>query len=123
MLQKDGVMVTQAGSPYFATQAFFSIGHTLGKSGFHALPIHNQILTLGEWGWYVCSADKDEAIMKNQIADYKKTEIPTKWWNREAAQLVTAFGKTYEDTLSVQINTLDNPLVYQYYLKGNWDMN
>jgi spermidine synthase len=123
MLQKDGVMVTQAGSPYFATQAFFSIGHTLSKSGFHALPIHNQILTLGEWGWYVCSADKDEAIMKNQIADYKKTEIPTKWWNREAAQLVTAFGKTYEDTLSVQINTLDNPLVYQYYLKGNWDMN
>jgi spermidine synthase len=123
LLNEDGVLVTQAGSPYFATQAFFTIGHTLEKSGFHTLPIHNQILTLGEWGWHICSLKKDEETMKNQIIDFNKTMVDTKWWNQEAAKLVTAFGKTYSDTLRLRINTLDNPLVYQYYLKGNWDMN
>lgn len=123
LLHKDGVMVTQAGSPYFATQAFFTIGNTLEKSGFHTMPIHNQILTLGEWGWYICSLEKDEETMKNQITDSNKTMVNTKWWNQEAAKLVSAFGKTYSDTLRLRINTLDNPLVYQYYLKGNWDMN
>lgn len=122
MLKQRGVLVTQAGSPYFATRAFYAIGKTIRECGFDALPIHNQVLTLGEWGWYVCSKDLNEHEIKTRITDFVKTDIPTKWWNQEAASMVTSFGKTYADTLNLGINTLDNPLVFQYYLKGNWEM-
>jgi spermidine synthase len=123
MLNEEGLMIAQSGSPYFATQAFNCIGHTLRKSGFNTLPIHNQILTLGEWGWYICSTKLDQDMMKEQLINQEFSEVQTKWFNQEAAKLVSAFGKTYSDTSNVGINTLENPLVYQYYLKGNWDLN
>ena len=122
LLEKDGVMITQAGSPYFASEAFYAIGETIRAAGFHALPMHNQILTLGEWGWFVASFKLSEETMKQQIIG-TETHAETRWWNNEAAKMVTSFGKTYLDTLRVGINSLENPLIYQYYLKGNWDMN
>jgi predicted membrane-bound spermidine synthase len=122
LLNENGVVITQAGSPYFATQAFYVIGQTLDGAGFHTLPLHNQILTLGEWGWHLGSLNKDAETMKNLLPGTPVADIETTWWNHNAAKLVTSWGKTYQDTLTLQINTLDNPLVYQYFLKGNWEM-
>lgn len=122
ILNEGGVMITQAGSPLFATEAYYTIGYTISETGFHVLPIHNQILTLGEWGWYVCSVDQELGAMKNKLVSQKELSIETKWFNREAASLISAFGKTRIDTLSEHINSLENPLVYQYYLKGNWNL-
>jgi spermidine synthase len=123
LLDDDGIMITQAGSPYYATQAFYSIGQTIEEAGLHALPIHNQILTLGEWGWYICSKKLTLAELKEKLVAQKELGIETSWFNQEAANLIASFGKTYNDTLNVSINSLDNPLVYRYYLKGNWDLN
>jgi spermidine synthase len=122
LLENNGVMITQAGSPYFASEAFYTIGETIRAAGFHTLPMHNQILTLGEWGWYVGSVEWTEQTLKEKIISAKPM-ADTRWWNSEAARMVTSFGKTYLDSITVEINTLENPLVYQYYLKGNWDMN
>ena len=122
-LDEDGIMITQAGSPYFATQAFYAIGQTINKAGFNVLPIHNQILTLGEWGWYLCAITQDAERMKKKLTTPKEMTITTRWFNDEAASLVTSFGKTYFDTLNVGINSMEKPFVYQYYLKGNWNLN
>ncbi len=122
LLVEEGVMITQAGSPYFATEAFFTIGATIQEAGFNVLPIHNQILTLGEWGWYICSIDQQSSHMKDRLLVSKKLDIETRWFNHEAAVLISSFGKTNTDTLQTQVNSLDNPVVYQYYLKGTWDM-
>ncbi|NJN24544.1 MAG: hypothetical protein HC819_00340 [Cyclobacteriaceae bacterium] len=123
MLTDGGVMITQAGSPYFATDAFVSIGHTLQRAGFYTLPIHNQILTLGEWGWYICSFDQNENKMQQRLVNTGKLPVDTRWYNREAASLISSFGKTNHDTSAVQINTIANPVVYRYYLQGNWELN
>ena len=123
ILRENGVMITQAGSPYFATQAYFSIGQTIENAGFNTLPIHNQILTLGEWGWYLCSKSSDRHEMKLTLIKGDIPNIQTKWFDEGAAKLVSSFGKTHADTLRLGINTLDNPLVCKYYLKGNWEMN
>ncbi len=122
ILKDKGVFTTQAGSPYFATEAFYSIGKTIRECGFETLPIHNQILTLGEWGWYICSLSLNEQEMHTKLTKFESLPFQTKWWNQEAASLVSSFGKIYSDTMNIGINTLDNPLVYQYYLKGNWNM-
>jgi len=122
ILNEEGVMITQAGSPYYATQAFYTIGRTIQEAGFNVLPIHNQILTLGEWGWFICSTALDSEVLRKRLVEQKELTFETKWFNREAANLISSFGKTYDDTLNVQINSLDNPLVYKYYLKGNWNL-
>jgi len=123
LLSDLGLMITQAGSPYFATSAFLSVGETIKSAGFHVLPLHNQILTLGEWGWYLCSAEISGDSIKGRLLTKDRYEIKTKWYNQEAAKLITSFGKVGMDTLLPAVNTLENPIVYRHYLQGNWDLN
>jgi len=122
-LNDKGLMITQAGSPYFATSAFLSVGETIKNAGFHTLPLHNQILTLGEWGWYLCSLDLSEGSIKEKLLENHRPNVDTRWYNQEAVGLLASFGKADMDTLVPKINTLENPIVYRYYLKGNWDLN
>jgi spermidine synthase len=36
---------------------------------------------------------------------------------------MTSFGKEfYKPTDSLEINKIHNPVLYQYYLDGNWDL-
>ncbi len=122
-LNDQGVMITQAGSPYFATEAFFVIGNTIQSVGFNTLAIHNQILTLGEWGWYICSKELSEEKLKERLQSPNAISVQTRWYNQDAARLISSFGKSTEPAQEFSINTLENPLVYKYYLKGNWDLN
>lgn len=121
-LSDNGVLVVQAGSPYFATEAYYSIGKTLENAGFQTVPLHNQVLTLGEWGWYICTTDTKPEQMK-RIIKSSEIRVATKWWNQEAAAMVLSFGKPYINMPDVEINRLDHPVVYRYYLQGNWDLN
>ena len=123
LLNTDGIMITQAGSPLFATRAFYTIQSTLKKAGFNTLPLHNQILTLGEWGWLICSPSISAEAMKQKIVACKNIPQPTKWFNPEAASMITSFGKVQFDTTHQAVNSISNPLVYRYYLKGTWDLN
>lgn len=50
-LSAGGVLVTQASSPYFSREAFLCINRTIDEAGFTTLPYHNQVPTMGEWGW------------------------------------------------------------------------
>lgn len=123
-LRPEGIIVTQAGSPYFATQAFNCIVKTMHEAGFQTAPLHNQVITLGEWGWSL-------GLKSNQSVDLKKTlqnmsfdSVETQWINNEAMKLITSFGKDIfpgsKDT--VKINRIHDPVLYKYYLKGNWDL-
>ena len=122
MLTDNGQIVTQAGSPYFATQAFLSIKATLEEAGFNTFAIHNQILTLGEWGWIIGSLSLSSIEIGNSIRDLDFTSLETRWINREALYLITSFGKNYVEPDSIGINTMGNPVLYGYYLDGTWDL-
>ncbi|RUT78062.1 polyamine aminopropyltransferase [Ancylomarina longa] len=122
-LRPHGIIVTQAGSPYFATQAFTCILNTMKSAGFETIPMHNQVITLGEWGWCL-------GVKQSPYPDLKKKlqslhfKVPTRWINHEAMSLITSFGKEFypweKDT--VYVNRIHNPVLYKYYLKGNWDL-
>ncbi|WP_216616591.1 polyamine aminopropyltransferase [Marinifilum caeruleilacunae] len=121
-MRPGGVIVTQAGSPYFATRAFSCIVETMKSSGFETVPMHNQVITLGEWGWSlgVKQANGDVKKKLRQL----EFDVPTRWINNEAMALITSFGKDYypweKDT--VLVNRIHEPVLYKYYLKGNWDL-
>ncbi len=123
-LRPNGMIITQAGSPYFAGEAFYCINKTFNEAGFNTLKMHNQIRTMGEWGWVIGSKHLDEATLKEQANQLNFDDIDTRWLNNEAMHLMTSFGKPFfvKDTSSIKVNRIHDPVLYQYYLKGSWDL-
>lgn len=125
-LTKYGVMITQAGSPYFATRAFRCIDATMQAAGFSTVPMHNQVVTLGEWGW-VLGMKKEVAApeqLKKALTRLQFEDVETRWINGEAMSLITSFGKDIYavDADSVEVNKINDPVLHRYYLNGNWDL-
>nr|WP_320117566.1 polyamine aminopropyltransferase [uncultured Marinifilum sp.] len=121
-LRPEGIIVTQAGSPYFATQAFLCILETMKSAGFETVPMHNQVITLGEWGWSLGVKHKNVNVKeKLQKLEF---DVPTQWVNNEAMALITSFGKDFYPCKidSVKVNRIHDPVLHKYYLKGNWDL-
>ncbi len=123
-LRPNGLMVTQAGSPYFAARAFKCINRTIQKAGFSTVPIHNQVVTLGEWGWVLGAKSLPDATFKQALRSLDFDGVPTKWINREAMTLMTSFGKYFmlDPSEEIEVNTIHNPVLFQYYLNGEWDL-
>ncbi|MFD0964465.1 polyamine aminopropyltransferase [Pseudofulvibacter geojedonensis] len=118
-LSDDGVFITQAGSPYYATKAFYCVDKTLKSVGFKTLPMHNQVLTLGEWGWVLA---KKKTITKEMLSNIDVSNVSLRWFNNEAIPQITSFGKPLVDTTGIKTNTIFEPVLYTYYKQGNWDL-
>ena len=123
-LRPNGLIVTQAGSPYFAARAYKCIDMTMSEAGFATVPIHNQVITLGEWGWILGAKNLSKTQFKNALVQLEFEDIPTKWISNEAMTLMTSFGKDFTEDAkeSVEVNTIHNPVLFNYYLKGDWDL-
>jgi len=123
-LRPNGLIVTQAGSPYFAARAFKCIDETMSEAGFATVPFHNQVITLGEWGWVAGAKSLQKEQFKTALQNLDFKGISTKWINKEAMTLMTSFGKdfTRDSRDSVEVNTIHNPVLFNYYLKGDWDL-
>lgn len=125
-LKKYGVMITQAGSPYFATRAFRCIDLTIQEAGFSTVPLHNQIVTLGEWGWVLGMKEEvaSSGQLKKALTKLRFDDVETSWINQEAMSLITSFGKDIYavDADSIRVNKINDPVLYRYYLDGNWDL-
>ena len=52
-LSFDGVMIQQSTSPTFAKEVFLQIGRTMESAGFSTLPIHQNVPSFGDWGWWI----------------------------------------------------------------------
>ena len=123
-LRKNGVIITQAGSPYYAANAFYCIDKTMSKAGFSTAPLHNQVVTLGEWGWILGAKNITQNGLKTMLQSQDYSDIKTRWINHEAMTLITSFGKQVfgKDTANIGVNRVHNPVLYKYYLNGKWDL-
>lgn len=122
-LKENGMMITQAGSPYYAEKAYKCIDLTMQAAGFNTLLLHNQVPTLGEWGWVLGSKNKTETLREN-LKEIDLGTLETKWLTNEALTSLCSFGKqvfpkNYDE---VAINKLHDPVLYKYYLAGRWDV-
>jgi spermidine synthase len=126
VLRPEGLVITQSGSPYYATKAFTCIGKTMREAGFATVQMHNQVLTLGEWGWTLGSKKWEQKELLARLRSLRFDKLKTKWINADAMLLLTSFGKheffLNEAIDKVEVNTIHNPVLYRYYLKGNWDL-
>ncbi|MEM9299286.1 MAG: hypothetical protein AAGA64_12965 [Bacteroidota bacterium] len=120
-LTNQGILVTQAGSPYYATKAFNCIDQTVRAADLVTLPLHNQVLTLGEWGWIIAFKNIDKETVYSLIENTEFDQIETKWLDKEAVRMMMAFGKQPEASDSI-INSLKKPIVHLYYTTGTWKL-
>jgi spermidine synthase len=118
-LQDYGSLITQSGSPYYATKAFYCVNKTLEAASFYTLPLHNQVLTLGEWGWII---GRKQPIHENALSQIDLENLELKWLNKEALNGLRSFGKPLVDTTGIEVNTIFTPKLYLYYKEGNWDL-
>jgi SAM-dependent methyltransferase len=51
VVRPGGRLVVQAGSPYFAHEAFWSIERTIAASGLRTRPYHVDVPSFGDWGF------------------------------------------------------------------------
>jgi len=124
-LRPKGLIITQAGSPYYATKAFECINLTMKDAGFQTVKMHNQVITLGEWGWIMGAKHLNSQELKQSLRNLKFNELKTRWINNEAMLLLTSFGKKdifISAEEPIKINKIHDPVLYRYYMKGNWDM-
>ncbi len=119
-LRPNGYIITQSGSPYFATRAFNCITKTMESANFAVVPMHHHVLSLGEWGWNIACKNASREQLKSKLQSLKFDDITTRWINNEAMMLLTSFGQDYLPSHDEEINTLSNPVLYRYYLDGNW---
>ncbi len=119
-LYDNGCIITQAGSPQFATKAFLCVDKTISSAGFSTLKLHNNVISLGEWGWVLGSKALAPEVLKWKVLNEDYEGVETRWINKESNFYMTSFGKFQVDTSDIKVNTNAEPVLYRYYLKGNW---
>ena len=91
-------------------------------ASFNCIPMHNQVITLGEWGWIAGSKSLNSEQFLKALRDLEFEGIATRWINNEAMQLCTSFGKDVFEPDTPEINTIHNPVLFKYYMNGSWDL-
>ena len=110
-------MVTQATSPFYATDAFWCIFHTIEAAvkfdakRLKAIPYHVNVPSFGEWGFIMASVQPIDI----QALDVR---VPTRFLNRPSLRAMYSFGRDLRAQTEPQINRLDHPVVYEYYKNG-----
>ncbi len=125
-LRPQGLLITQSGSPYYGSRAFECIRRTVQAADFEVIQIHNQILTMGQWGWTIGSKSLKTNRLKTALRNLSFEGIATRWINQDAMLMMTSFGKKdyFLDEVKgkVEVNTVHNPVLYKYYLNESWDL-
>lgn len=117
-LGAEGVMVTQATSPFYAREAFWCIKQTLDavsspirqNATLYTLPYHAYVPTFGEWGFVMASTKK--------ISWQNNTpKVPVKFLNSDTLQRMILFSPDIAE-LETGINSLQNHSLAYYYEAG-----
>lgn len=109
-LAPGGVAVTQASSPYFARQAYWSVVETVKATGLEPLAYHAWVPAFGDWGF---------VLMTRKPVRWETLQGQPRARFLDDSQLAVA-RQFAPDTaqVPVQPNTLDRPVIAGYYRAG-----
>ena len=116
-LSAGGIVVQQSTSPYRAKEAFLCIGRTWEQAGFEVIPLHENVPSFGEWGWWI-GGDKryySKEYLSRQLGELKQIEVDTQFINPTLIKASLVFGKNILKSEYNTYNTIINNVVYKYY--------
>lgn len=111
-LAANGIMVTQATSPFFSPEAYWCIQKSLKAAGFkYTKPYHTYVPSFGDWGFMLAS---NKPIDENTI---KIENLKTRYVDNNSVKSLFHIEK---DILrdNIKASTLDKPEILNYYLNG-----
>ncbi len=120
-LSHAGVIVTQASSPLYSREAFWSINETLKASGsaskgaWNTLPYHTYIPSFGAWGFILASrVNLDRIKLSDDISP-----LNLKFLTPELLKSMQLFPPDMEP-IEVEVNNIHSHKLLKYYQMG-WD--
>jgi spermidine synthase len=136
VVSKDGVVVTQSSSPFFAPKAFWCINRTL-ESVFHDIvPFNSYMPTFGIWGFNMGFASPmpylqqeaggiDPVQLQLRLTDFLEDKKILLQNRCVTAETVPGFFVFDADMINknVEVNKLDNQVLVEYYEQSwlRWD--
>jgi spermidine synthase len=113
-LAPGGRMVVQAGSPYFAPQAFWCIARTISSIGLAAMPYHVDVPSFGDWGFVLAAREGAPApAVDPAVAD------DLRFVDERVLAAATVFPKDRSaERYRVDVSTLDRPRILEYEARG-----
>ena len=110
LLSPQGVLATQASSPYHVREAYWSIAAALEEAGFAVHSYHLHVPSFGEWGFHLAgSAGLDPTAVA--------FAVPTRYIDQQVWGALAVFDGDMA-RLPVQANRLDRPVLARYYRRG-----
>lgn len=120
ILAKDGIIITQSSSPYFARKVFWCIGETLKQVFPHNLPITLHVPSFGQWGFQIASRMPIKDA-ETRLLRYLK-DLETNKKTRYLRASLWESLKTFDPDMSqvkVEPNNLSTQYIIQYY-EDSW---
>jgi spermidine synthase len=115
LLAPGGRLVVQAGSPYFAREAYWSIERTIAAAGLHTQPYHVDVPTFGDWGYVLASAAAAPAL-----ALRPPPGRPLRFLDAATLRAAATFPVDRR-RIDVHVSTLDRPAILDYERRGYSD--
>ena len=111
-LRPGGRLVVQAGSPYFAREAFWAIERSVAAAGLGTRPYHVDVPSFGDWGFVLAGAGRAPALGLDPPPGR-----PLRFLD---SRVVAAAGVFPPDRarLDVEPNTLNRPRLLDYERRG-----
>ncbi|MCB0642183.1 MAG: polyamine aminopropyltransferase [Phaeodactylibacter sp.] len=108
-LAAQGIMVTQATSPFFSKRSFWCIAASMEAGGMiNVYPYHTYVPSFGDWGFVMGARFPMDSMQW-------KLEVPTQYLEDAHIQERFYFAKDFQVQDTV-INTLDHPTLLNLYL-------
>ena len=113
-LAPDGILVTQASSPFFAPKVISCITKTLAATGLTAAPYNVNIPSFGPWGFVIAT---------NRPLSFENASLPveTQFLTPELLPTLFVLPKDTIDS-SVEINQLSDPVIVPYQSNPRWSV-
>ena len=109
-LAPGGVIATQASSPYYVREAYWSVAASLEEAGFSVLPYHVWVPSFGDWGFHLASGDPIDAAKL-------EFTVERRFLRAEQFRRMLVFDVDTK-RLPVAANRLDQPRLARYYRQG-----
>ncbi|HEX2999888.1 MAG TPA: hypothetical protein VHR86_06600, partial [Armatimonadota bacterium] len=111
-LSADGLLVTQASSPYYARQAYWCVARTVAAAGLRTLPYRAYVPSFGEWG-FVLAGRRQPRPERLRLKVNGRYLTP--------ATVPDAFRFPPDEAMPSplpRINTVFSPVLLRYYNQG-----
>jgi len=113
-LAPGGRLVVQAGSPYFAPEAFWCIDATVASTGLRTSTYHVDVPSFGDWGFVLAARGAAPVpAVDPAVADRLR------FLDGDVLAAATVFPRDRgRDRYDVEVSTLDRPRILQYEARG-----